>query len=208
MAVDDSNIERKLSPSEKLWWVLDQECQGNFVMHARVTGAMDESLLRRSLDAIQNRHPLLRVRIERDGWNSLSFKASNVRGIPLHIIEEPSDAWVQEAEEELHEKIAVQEGPLVRCKLIRHAPEDNTILIAFHHTIGDALSGSYLIRDLFQAMSLAYDGKKCMLPPLEPKREMNAYFPEWARGLSGRWRNIKFAGRMFGEVLRYGGRGL
>jgi hypothetical protein len=33
---------------------------------------------------------------------------------------------------------------------------------------------------------------------------MNAYFPNWALGLSGRWRSMKFGGRMLGAVLRYG----
>jgi NRPS condensation-like uncharacterized protein len=204
MTLDDLGVERKLSPSEKFWWVLDQECRSNFVMHARVTGTIDESLLRQSLDAVQARHPILRVRIERDGWNSLYFRTNGVQGIPLRIVEKPSDAWIQEAEQELHEEVTVQKGPLVRCKLIRHAPEDHTILITFHHAIGDALSGSYLIRDLFHAMTLVCDGKKCKLTPLEPKREMNAYFPAWARGLRGRWGNMKFAGRMFGKVLRHG----
>ncbi|MBW2615522.1 MAG: hypothetical protein JRD02_05050 [Deltaproteobacteria bacterium] len=202
--LDDSAVERKLSPSEKLWWIIDQECRSNFVMHAHVTGSISEEVLRPSLDAIQARHPLLRVRIERDGWNSLSFKTSRVAGLPLRIVEKPTDAWTDEAEKELHEEFTVHEGPLARYTLVRHAQEDNTVLIAFHHAIGDAISGSFLMRDLFQAMALAYSGKKCELSPLEPKREMNAYFPEWALGLSGRWRSMKFAGRMFGAVLRYG----
>lgn len=202
--VDDSAVERKLSPSEKLWWVLDQECRSNFVMHSHVTGSITEDVLRPSLDAIQARHPLLRVSIKRDGWNSLSFRTSGVPRLPLRIVEGPSDAWVEEAEKELHEEFSVQEGPLARCTLVRHAQEDNTLLLSFHHAIGDGISGSFLMRDLFQAMALAYSGKKCELSPLDPKREMNAYFPDWALGLSGRWRSMKFGGRMFGAVLRYG----
>ncbi len=202
--MDDLTIERKLSPSEKLWWVLDQECRSNFVMHARVIGSIREDDLRQSLNAVQVRHPLLRVRIERDGWNSLSFKTSGVQGLPLRIVEEPYSGWIKEVEKELHEEFPVQEGPLVRCTLVRHAREDNTILMAFHHAVGDGISGSFLMRDLFQAMALATGEKTCALPPLEPKRKMNAYFPEWALGFSGRWRSVKFAGRILGEMLRHG----
>jgi hypothetical protein len=202
--VDDSAVERKLSPSEKLWWVIDQECRSNFVMHSHVTGSITEDVLRPSLDAIQARHPLLRVSIKRDGWNSLSFRTSGVPSLPLRIVEGPTDAWVEEAEKELHEGFSVQEGPLARCTLVRHAQEDNTLLLAFHHAIGDGISGSFLMRDLFQAAALVCSGQKCELPPLEPKREMNAYFPDWALGLSGRWRSMKFGGRMLGAVLRYG----
>jgi len=173
-------------------------------MHAHVTGSIGEDVLRRSLDAIQARHPLLRVRIERDGWNRLSFKTSRVPRLPLRIVEESADAWVEEAEKELHEELSVQEGPLARCTLVRHGQEDNTVLLAFHHAIGDAISGSFLMRDLFQAAALACSEKKCELPSLKPKMEMNAYFPEWALGLSGRWRSMKFGGRMLGAVLHYG----
>jgi len=200
----DSIVERKLSPSEKSCWIIDQECRFNFLMHAQVTGPIDEDVLRLGLDAIQARHPLLRVRIERDGWNRLSFKTSRVPKLPLRIVEGSADVWIEEAEKELHEEFPVQEGPLARCTLVRHGQEDNTVLLSFHHSIGDGISGSFLMRDLFQSAALACSEKKCELPSLKPKMEMNAYFPEWALGLSGRWRNMKFAGRMFGALLRYG----
>ena len=173
-------------------------------MHAHVTGSIGEDVLRRSLDAIQARHPLLRVRIERDGWNSLSFKTSRVAGLPLRIVEKPTDAWTDEAEKELHEEFTVQEGPLARCTLVRHAQEDNTVLITFHHAIGDAISGSFLMRDLFKAASLACNKKKCELPALKPKMEMNAYYPKWALGLSGRWRYFKLVGRLLGALWQAG----
>lgn len=202
--MDYTTLERNLSPSEKLWWILDQECRCNFVIHARITGPIQEELLRQSLDAVQTRHPMLRVCVERDGWNSLSFKTRSVQGIPLRTVEEPPDAWITQAEKELHEELRVHAGPLVRCTLVCHSLEDHTVLIAFHHSIGDALSGSFLMRDLTQAMALAYSGEKCELLPLPPKREMNAYFPEWARGWKGRWLYVKFGGRMLGEAMRYG----
>jgi NRPS condensation-like uncharacterized protein len=202
--VDDSAIERKLSPSEKLWWVIDQECRSNFVMHSHVTGSITEDVLRQSLNAIQARHPLLRVCIKRDGWNSLSFRTNSVPSLPLRVVEGPSDSWIEEAERELYEGFSVEEGPLARCTLVRHSREDNTVLLAFHHAIGDGISGSFLMRDLFQAAALVCSGQKCDLQPLGAKREMNAYFPDWALGLSGRWRSMKFGGRMLGAVLRYG----
>jgi len=202
--VDDSAAERKLSPSEKLWWIIDQECRSNFVMHSHVTGSITKDILRPSLDAIQARHPLLRVGIKRDGWNRLSFRTSDVPGLLLRVVERPSNTWVDEAEKELHEGFSVEEGPLARCTLVRHSKEDNTVLLAFHHAIGDGVSGSFLMRDLFQAAALVFNGKKCDLQPLEAKREMNAYFPDWALGLSGRWHSTKFGGRMLGAALRYG----
>jgi len=202
--VHDSAIERKLSPSEKLWWVIDQECRSNFVMHSHVIGSITEDVLRPSLDAIQARHPLLRVCIKREGWNSLSFRTDSVPSLPLRVVEGESNSWIEEAERDLYEGFSVEEGPLARCTLVRHSREDNTVLLTFHHAIGDGVSGSFLMRDLFQAAALVFRGKKCDLQPLEAKREMNAYFPDWALGMSGRWRSMKFGGRMLGAVMRYG----
>ena len=202
--LDDSTVERRLSPSEKWLWIIDHESRINFTMHAHVTGAIDEDVLRLSLDAIQARHPMLRVGIERDGWNRLAFKNSEVPKLPLRIVKGSVDAWIQEAEKELHEEFQVQEGPLVRCTMVRHGQENNTVLLSFHHAIGDGISGSFLMRDLFQAAALACKKETCELPPLEPKMEMNAYFPEWAHGWRGRWRYMKFSGHLLGSILRYG----
>ena len=57
----------------------------------------------------------------------------------------------------------------------------------------DATSGAYLIWDLFVAASLASKGKAAKLPTLQPRKEMEAYFPPGAKGLRGRWRYIKFS---------------
>ena len=202
--MDDSTVERDLSPTEKWLWIIDQECRINFLMHAHVTGPIDEDVLRLSLDAIQVRHPMLRVRIERDGWNKLSFKTNKVPKLPLRIVEGSAESWIKEAERELSKEFPFQEGPMARCLIVKHGQDDNTVLLSFHHAIGDGVSGSFLIRDLFQAAALACSDKKCELPPLKSRKEMDAYFPQWATGLSGRWRNMKFAGRTFKELLRYG----
>ncbi len=204
MAKQSVPVERPLSPSEKIFWIADQRCSSNFVVHAGVTGAITEDLLQQSLSAVQRRHPLLRVRIQREGWNTLLFRTSEVPPIPLRVVNAPLKGWVDAAENELHQAFPVDKGPLARCTLVRHAGDEATVLLAFHHSIGDAMSGSFLMRDLFQAAALASAGKACELPPLKPKQEMNAYFPDWAVGKSGRWRSLKFGGRMYAAALRYG----
>jgi len=196
--------ERKLSPSETILWLIDQECRLNFVMHARVTGAVPEGVLRRALRAVQARHPLLRVRIEQGAWNRVWFRAGGVPELPLRVVAGPGPGWIEEAEQELQEPLPAQQGPLARCTLVRHGVKDQTVLLAFHHAIGDAISGSFLMRDLFRAAALAAEGSPCELPALAPKRETNAYFPDWALGLRGRWRSLRFAGRMLGATLRHG----
>lgn len=200
----EAAIERALSPSEKLWWILDHECRVNFVMHARVSGELTEEIIRPALKAVQARHPLLRVRIEKQGRHGLVYRADGVPNIPLRIVDRPEEAWIEEAEAELNDRFEVDKGPLVRCVLIRHGALENTVLLSFHHSIGDAMSGAFLIRDLFQSAALVREGKEYYLPLLEPKREMDAYYPSWARGFSGRLRYYGFAFRVFYPLIKWG----
>ena len=51
--LDDSTVERRLSPSEKWLWIIDHESRINFTMHAHVTGAIDEDVLRLTLGVFQ-----------------------------------------------------------------------------------------------------------------------------------------------------------
>lgn len=66
------------------------------------------------------------------------------------------------------------------------------------------MSGAYLMRDLIASAALAADGKDPGLPPLEPKKELETYFPLWAKGFSGRFKNMAFGVRTFAPMLYRG----
>jgi hypothetical protein len=189
---------------EKFLWVVDRVCRINFIMHSRVRGVLNEEMMRRALDAIQARHPLLRVRVERDGWSQLRFCAGRVPEIPLRLASALPEDWTREGEKDLNTIFATRAGPLVRATLVRHDTENSTILLTFHHSIGDGMSGAYLMRDLIASAALAATGGDPGLPPLEPKMELENYFPPWARGFSGRWKNMLFGVRTFAPMLYWG----
>ena len=79
----------RLSPLEKGLSLIDKACRINFVVHARVRGEINDQIMRRALDAIQDRHPLLGVRIERDGWANVKFSSDDITGVPLTVVERP-----------------------------------------------------------------------------------------------------------------------
>ena len=196
--------KRLLSSSEKFWWVLNHHASVNFVMQARVTGNLPAPLLRTALEAVQRRHPLLRVRIVRQGRSHLSFDSPEVGPIPLKVIEAPIDSWTSIAEQELTERFLPEQGPLVRCILVAHTPESSTVLLTFHHSVGDAMSGVYLLKDIFKAAALVHLGQAPTLPALEPPPAMNDLFPPWAKGLEARWRYAKMSLRMIRFMLQWG----
>ncbi len=215
----EPEIERKLSPSEKFHWVIDRESRINFVMHAAVSGILQEQTIRTALDIIQRRHPLLRVCIMRTWRGSLRFKSGDIRAIPVRVVGAPAgvcpsgadnpgfvpeDKWVEEAEREINTPFKSEECPLARCVLIRHGDTKTTVLLTVHHSIGDGKAGAFLMRDLFRAASKVQKGESAGLPGLPPRMDMTAYFPGWAKGISGRLRYIRFGLRVLSAMVRWG----
>lgn len=96
---------------EKYLWVVDRVCRINFIMHARIQGVLNEKVMRRGLDAIQARHPLLRVRIERDGRSNLRFCSGRVPEIPLRVADALPEDWTREAEKDLNAIFSTSVGP-------------------------------------------------------------------------------------------------
>ncbi|MFH1139248.1 MAG: condensation domain-containing protein [Pseudomonadota bacterium] len=200
----NEHIVRELSPSEMMWWILDARCRVNFVMHARIRGVWADRDLRAGLDAIQARHPLLRARIEPCGRNRLRFVFHDVAPLPLRVVNNSGPSWVEEGEEELRLCFDADRGPLARAVLLKRGPADSILLFTFHHAVGDALSGAFLIRDLVAAAGAAAAGRDASLPALPLKSEMNAYFPDWAQGLSGHWGYAKLSARVLWSLARDG----
>ncbi|MBG7237599.1 hypothetical protein I5G47_19230, partial [Pseudomonas aeruginosa] len=61
-----AEIRRPLSAVERWYWLSDQFSALNVISRVRVHGRLSIDDLRRGLDALQARHPLLRARIEHD----------------------------------------------------------------------------------------------------------------------------------------------
>ena len=53
----------------------------------------------------------------------------------------------------MNEPIAASTGPLVRVVLVEHSADNHTLILNFHHSVGDGWSGVYLLRDIVQAAS-------------------------------------------------------
>src|SRR5437588_17193 len=79
-----------------------------------------------------------------------------------------------------------------------HPLLEHTVLLTFHHCIGDGFSGVYLMRDLVKALSGA------ALSPLTDLLAMDELFPPRAHGLRGWWGRVVFILRMLWMLLRYG----
>ncbi|MBH4306706.1 hypothetical protein I5M48_30905, partial [Pseudomonas aeruginosa] len=62
-----AEIRRPLSAVERWYWLSDQFSALNVISRVRVHGRLSIDDLRRGLDALQARHPLLRARVGAEG---------------------------------------------------------------------------------------------------------------------------------------------
>lgn len=192
-----TTAERPLSPTEHVIWAADEVCSFNFAMHFEVHGMLDETRVRAALQQVQNRHPLLRMRMVDEGAQAW-FRTDGVGPIPLRIVDGSPERLVPEAEYEVQTRFDCQRGPLVRCVWIRHAPDHATLLLTIHHSIGDGTSGALLIRDFLRALS---GETLTMLPLAEP---LDRHLPLLARGLRGFIGYLKILAKTVGWIVRKG----
>jgi NRPS condensation-like uncharacterized protein len=197
-------MSRKLGTGEKVIWLIDRVCSFKFVIHARVKGEFKDSDLRLALDAVQSRHPLLRARIARKGWANAYFEVGETAKIPLVIIQAGPQDWIDPAEAELRSILPWETGPLICCILIRHVADDSTVIINFHHSIGDAMSGVFLLRDLMLSLSEISETGCASLPPLELQKPIEGLFPDRVKGIRGILGNLAFTARFFSSLVRLG----
>lgn len=157
-----ADVLRALGDFERAFWLMDQTLSVNFVIIARVRGALEPQVLERALALLQARHPLLGARI--DGSERASFRVGGVPPIPLREVSRGSeDQWRHEAEQELNTPLPWSQGPLVRAVLVR-GEEQNELLLTFHHSAGDGRSGVYAMGDLLTFTASLQAGE-----PVEPQ---------------------------------------
>lgn len=194
---------RPLSVLERSCWHVDQVASHNLLTIAEVDGPLREEEMRKGLDLLQRRYPLLGVQICSEG-RRLVFRGGQVPAIPLRVMDVSKDAWCEVAEQELNLSLSGAAGPLARCVLLRHEESRNTILFTFLHAIGDGYSGFFLLRDLFRFLA-GTDNANLRDEPREVPASLQAYLPREVRGVQGALRLVKMMGREMSGYLREGG---
>ncbi|MBV8886309.1 MAG: hypothetical protein JO235_20275 [Chroococcidiopsidaceae cyanobacterium CP_BM_RX_35] len=152
---------RPLGAFEKLFWLCDQVQPMHFALTAQIQGEFSTEQLKCALMQVQQRHPLLRVRIALDETEQPWF-VEQVASIPLRVLRRQSEQhWQREVETEISTPFNWNQAPLVRAVLL-HSLEISELIIVYHHSIADGTSGTYLIRDILQALAV----KSTILQPL------------------------------------------
>jgi len=137
---------------ERLWFLSQLDSRASRAYHVPIaltmTGRLDVPALRRSLDAIVARHEALRT----------TFVA--VDGVPVQRIAPPSTgmsliehdlrgldgAAAERARltaDEMNATFDLENGPLVRGRLVTSADDDHLLLVTAHHMVFDGWSAAF-----------------------------------------------------------------
>ncbi len=150
----DNTFTRAMGATERmrLWFP-----NINVVMAARITGPVSVQELEAAIEKARRKHPLLGARVELDEDRAGRFTTQGVPEIPMDVAPSAGeDAWLRRMEQELQHRWPIKTGPLARF-VILHSTEASHLVINAHHSICDARSLAYLIRDILAFMSEPID---------------------------------------------------
>lgn len=151
-----SNDERKF-----LWSPVP-----NISVAARIVGNVRETDLRRALEMVRCRHPLLCARVILDENHEAFFSSDNVPPTVFRIVErESGNQWFFEILREHEVPMQPETGPLIRFVLV-HSPDVSEIIVFAAHTISDGISLTNLVHEILAAYADPGQEVTIIRPPL------------------------------------------
>ncbi|MFI0228034.1 amino acid adenylation domain-containing protein [Streptomyces sp. NPDC017086] len=187
-----------LSFGQQRMWFLDQLEPGSHEyvvpLALRLTGPLDTVALRHALDALSERHEILRTRYRSEGGEPVQITdpAGPVDFTLTDLTDAPDPGTrARDLVDELARRpFDLAHGHPLRATLIRTAPEDHLLVLALHHIAFDAWSTHVYLRDLDTAYRACTAGEPS---PHAPQPVRYADFALWQR-------EQQRAGRLDGQL--------
>jgi amino acid adenylation domain-containing protein len=181
-----------LSSGQELFWLLDRATPGltayNVPRGFHIEGRLDQRALERALDALVERHEILRTVYAVEGDHPVQVVRPGARVILESVDLESTPAEAREAlvERLLHERgnahINLATDIPFRGTLLRLGPDDHVLLMLTHHVAHDGWSKSIMLRELGALYESFRAGREADLPPLPIQY---GDYAAWERGSLG-----------------------
>ena len=159
---------------QRLWFLakLGASATYHMPMGLRLGGRLDASALRRSLDRLVWRHESLRsVFVTEEGEPRVKLlPAESGFALVEEDLEHAPDAGERlerMSREEAETPFDLEQGPLLRGRLIRLGPEEHVLLLTQHHIVSDGWSMGVFTRELGALYEAFASGKADPLPALD-----------------------------------------
>ena len=162
-----------LSYNQQGIWFLSQLAPESMVYNvsfaARITSELNVPALRRSFQALVDRHPCLRTTFSvRSGKPTQQIH----HGAKVHFEELDASAWSRDEMEprladEAHRPFDLEQGPLLRVSVFKRSAQEHYLLLVVHHIVIDFWSLAILLNELGVLYPAEAAGKRATLPPLD-----------------------------------------
>ena len=182
-----------LSFAQQRLWFLDQLEPGNSAYNIsgaiQLQGYLNEETLEKSLNEIVRRHEILRTTFQTDKGQPIQVINSQLH-IPI-IKQELTSVSVREKETvikqiaitEAETPFNLQQGPLLRIKLVVLEDNDFILMFTLHHIIFDVWSSGVIINELSTLYNAFSQNKPSPLPDLSIQYADFAYWQhQWLQG--------------------------
>ena len=160
-------VERPLDTNE--WFFAAFNELGAYLpaLAAVVEGPLEESLLRRAMEQVQERHPVLRARIE-GGLLAPRWFTPSSAPVDLTVVDADEGLSLERmTESELNRPYDPARAPVWRCTFVRGRGGDpHQLVLGMHHSAADGLSGLTVFTDLLATCAALHEGGE--LPPHLP----------------------------------------
>ncbi|MGK5544596.1 condensation domain-containing protein [Streptomyces sp. URMC 127] len=163
-----------LSHAQHRMWLMERLGRGGAVYNVpfatRVRGSFDAEAFGRALTGLVRRHEVLRTRYGRRGGEPCQ-EVTEVRQVPVRTVDAAAgEAARQVLAEEAARGFDLAAGPVLRALHVRHAADDHTLLLTFHHIAVDGGSLDVIARELGERYRAEVAGRDA-----EPERAAPRY---------------------------------
>ena len=160
---------------QRLWFLHQLEPKSatyNISTANRLSGNLDITALRQSLDSLIQRHEVLRTTFSiRDGEpmqivhpaSTMSLSTTDLRNGETSQREEVLQRYLQD---HASQPFDLDQGPLLRVGIVQINNDEHVVHLCMHHIISDGWSMSVLFKELTALYSAHHAGKPSPLPDL------------------------------------------
>ncbi|QLF94934.1 amino acid adenylation domain-containing protein [Pseudomonas sp. ABC1] len=151
-----------------LWQLEPESTAYNMPTALRFKGDLNIGALRASFEALIARHESLRTTFRQEGEQALQIIHPKIDFALLQEKQEDtSEELIQsKVEEEVAEPFDLEQGPLIRIKLLRLAEDDHVLILTLHHIVSDGWSMPIMVDELVQLYEGYRTGQQVTLPEL------------------------------------------
>jgi Condensation domain len=176
---------RQLGIEEQMIWSYEQIRPMHFTLTSNIIGTLHVDQLQQALIKVQQRHPLLNVRIALSS-SGIPWLITDSAQIPVRVVKRHSSLqWQQEVEQELSNPFDWNQAPLIRVVLLQGEGVSDLIITCMH-AIADGMSVVFLLRDILHCIGFPdrelsilpeQQSYEYLVPQFEPKYTALSFEP-------------------------------